>query len=453
MSTARGTWREGLQEMTSCPGKGADGASLTRSSKGITMNSIQMDQHFAAFRKKLTVVSTYSKRQEPTLEAIAKTIGTIADSFEQHKGIVQELRGRLDRAETRLARPGAMQTASSDKDGVQIHMPTAQERKAFADLLRTGDSRYAAEARATVNVATPGQGLEAVAPWFDSIVRRMARDATPLLRLVARREVGNFPAKHVVADNRAIGSGWVGENGTRYDTDPPRPLVVEVQPGEWWALPTVTEWALTDIHFDVESWLRTELADQYGASLQNSIVGGDGNNKPTGFLGGPAPTSADDGSRAFGTLQYFASGQASSLPTTTSAVIDLLLTVVHGLKWKYRQKGAWLASALTMSTLRKFKDADGRPILLDSMITGQPATLLGYPFIEVESMPGIAAGSFPLAFGDFEAGYILDEEATGIRVTRDDITSKGFVKFYARTRAGGKVLDSNAIKLVKIAAS
>ncbi|MFG6442618.1 phage major capsid protein [Roseateles sp. LKC17W] len=257
-----------------------------------------------------------------------------------------------------------------------------------------------------------------------------------------------------MGDGRAMGSGWADEQSNRADTDPPLPKVVEVAAGEWYALPAVTEWAITDLAFDVVGWLLQELADEYSENVMSSIVSGAGNNKPTGFLGSPAPVATSDAAgRAFGTLQYIASGLASALPATTSGVIDLLLDVVHSLRWKHRQNAHWTMSALTMSALRKYKDADGRPILLDSMISGQPATLLGYPLVECEAMPNVAAGAFPIAFGNFDAGYVLDRDAGAMRITRDDITTKGFVKFYARTRVGGKVLDSEAIKLVKIATS
>lgn len=300
-----------------------------------------------------------------------------------------------------------------------------------------------------MSAGTSGQGLEAVAPWFDPVVREMARNMVPLLRLVTTTPVGNFPAKHIVP-TRGVGFGWAGEQGSRDVSDVWGPKVVDIAPGEFFARPEITEWALTDLAFDVEGWLRREVANTYAESLQAAIVAGNGVNKPFGFLAGPTPVTTTDGSRAFGTLQYLPTGQAATLPTTTSGVVDLLLDVVHGLRWAHRANASWVMSATTMSTLRKFKDADGRPILLDSMVSGQPAQLLGYPLIECEAMPSIAANAFPIAFGNFEAGYMLDVDSGGLRVTRDEITKPGFVRYYTRQRVGGKILDSEAIKLLKI---
>ena len=77
---------------------------------------------------------------------------------------------------------------------------------------------------------------------------------------------------------------------------------------------------------------------------------------------------------------------------------------------------------------------------------------MGYAITEAEDMPAVAANAFPLAFGDFKEGYLIADRV-GMRITRDEITTPGFVKFYVRKRVGGKIRNSQAIKLLKIAAS
>lgn len=66
-------------------------------------------------------------------------------------------------------------------------------------------------------------------------------------------------------------------------------------------------------------------------------------------------------------------------------------------------------------------------------------------------MPDIAANSLPIAFGDFRAGYMLVPLA-GLRITRDEVTTPGYVKWYVRRRVGGAMKKSEALKLIKIAA-
>ncbi len=376
---------------------------------------------------------------------LSETIGEIATGLEQFKA---EQRSKLDQMETRMMRPGANLMGTSNQA-----LPTETERKAFGEMLRTGNRQLAVEAKASVNVSNAGQGLEAVADWFDSEVLSVAREITPLLKLVRIKTVSNFPAKHIVTNAYAMGSGWIDELGSRVDTDAPKANVVEVTAGEWYALPAASEWALTDVSFDVESWLKSELVAEYSESLQAAIVAGNGTSKPTGFLAGPTPVTTADGARAFGTLQYYPTGAASTLPATAIAAVDLFTDVTLGLAWKHRQNACWVMSSSTIAAVRKFKDADNRPLFVDSLIAGQPKTLMGYPVYECEAMPPIGAGTFPIAFGDFNQGYILDQDSQSMKITRDEYTTKGLVKYYARRRIGGKILDSDAIKLIKVSAT
>lgn len=47
--------------------------------------------------------------------------------------------------------------------------------------------------------------------------------------------------------------------------------------------------------------------------------------------------------------------------------------------------------------------------------------------------------------------YLITDRV-GMRITRDEVTNPGFVKFYVRKRTGGKLRNTQAIKLLKIAA-
>ena len=64
------------------------------------------------------------------------------------------------------------------------------------------------------------------------------------------------------------------------------------------------------------------------------------------------------------------------------------------------------------------KDGDGTYIWQPSADAAQPSRLLGYPVVESEDMPDIAADSLSIAFGDFRRGYLIVDRV-GIRVLRD----------------------------------
>jgi len=87
------------------------------------------------------------------------------------------------------------------------------------------------------------------------------------------------------------------------------------------------------------------------------------------------------------------------------------------------------------------------------MTAGQPSQILGFNAVEGEDMPDIGAGAFPVAFGDFKEGYLI-VDLVGLRMTVDDnITTPGQVKFYLRKRVGGKLLNDDAIKVIKVSAT
>ena len=109
-------------------------------------------------------------------------------------------------------------------------------------------------------------------------------------------------------------------------------------------------------------------------------------------------------------------------------------------------------NASTLSAIRKFKTTDGAFIWQPGLNAGQPDTLLGYPVVEAEDMPDIAANSLSIAFGNFKAGYLIAERSE-TNILRDPYSNKPYVHFYATKRLGGAVTNSEAIKLMKFAAT
>jgi HK97 family phage major capsid protein len=159
-------------------------------------------------------------------------------------------------------------------------------------------------------------------------------------------------------------------------------------------------------------------------------------------------SSAGDGARAFGSLQSVGTGDAAGLGAEPEA---RLIDLVHTMKAGYRQGANWVMNSRTLAEVRKLKTADGALLWQPGLVDGQPDRLLGYSIVEAEDMPDLAGGAFPIAFGNFRAGYLIAERSA-TTILRDPFTNKPFVHFYATRRVGGQVLDSAAIKLLKIEA-
>ena len=402
----------------------------------------------------------FKKANDARIEAV-KTGNATADldakiqKIEKDLDGIAEAKSRLEKLEVKMNRPGAFDGGKQSGET----QAEAEYRRAFVGWMRKPTdyeaqskamaafkSLESTKAAATVT-STGSAGGFALPEMIESQIARLSVDISPIRGISTVRTVGSPDYKELFDVNGA-GFEWLGESGTRNQTNTPD--LAEVAPtfGMASAKPQASEESLDDLFFNVEDWLISSAAEAIAQGEGASFVSGNGTNKPTGFLAGPTPVTTVDASRAFGTLQYIASGQAAALPTSA----DIFLDMVYGLRARYRANAAWVTSKTVLAALRKYKDTTNQYLWQPAMTAGQPATFMGFPIVEAEDMPAVGAGAFPLAFGDFREGYLIADRV-GMRITRDEITTPGFVKFYVRKRVGGKLRNTQAIKLLKVAAS
>ncbi len=295
--------------------------------------------------------------------------------------------------------------------------------------------------------AVLGDGGYAIPREIDEQIDAMLKSISPIRAVANVVQVGTAGYRKLVTQN-GVTSGWAAETDTRPNTGTPQFNEVVPSFGDLYANPAASQAMLDDSAFDVESWVADEIATEFAKAEGSAFINGNGINKPKGFLQSPVTTSADS-SRAFGTLQYLASGAAGAFAANPE---NKLVDLVQSLRAPYRQGAVWVMNASTLAAIRKFKDSNGAFIWQAGLNMGQPDSLLGYPVIEAEDMPDIAAGSMSIAFGNFKAGYLIAERAE-TNILRDPYSNKPYVSFYATKRIGGAVSNSEAIKLMKFAVS
>jgi HK97 family phage major capsid protein len=261
--------------------------------------------------------------------------------------------------------------------------------------------------------------------------------------------VVNMPGRDVrfPVGNAAMASGWIAEKGARATTASPDFTGVVPPGGELYAAPQMTLASVEDAAADLEGFVQTCVADEFARNESEAFITGDGVDKPRGFLTG-TPVATSDASRAVGVLQYIPTGNATTLGADP---IGVLIATVMAMKAGYRGAPGcgWMMSTVALSTIMNLKDTTGRPIYLPSMREGVPGTLLGYPVFEAEQMPVIGANNFPIAFGNWQRGYVVGDRAP-LSMLRDPYTTRGFLTMYFRKRVHGSVLNSEAIKLVRV---
>ncbi len=248
-----------------------------------------------------------------------------------------------------------------------------------------------------------------------------------------------------VFTDRALTSGWVGEAAARAETTTPGFSALSFVPGELYAEPRATQQMLDDAAIDLEAWLAGEVQSEFSRQENIAFLTGDGVNKPHGLL--TYITGAANAARhPFGAIKVTNSGAAAAL-TNSDKIVDL----IYELPAEHRANAKFYMNRLTQAVVRKLKDGDGNYLWQPSFQAGQPATLAGYDVVELPDMPDVAANSVPILFGDMAATYLVVDRV-GVRILRDNLTAKPYVKFYTVKRVGGGVQNPEAMRALKIAA-
>jgi HK97 family phage major capsid protein len=427
------------------------------------------------------------------LAEIKAAIDNSARTFEEYKKdndkMLAELKtGNASRAQELEQRLGKMDTAISEfiklKKDLEFEMEESKARieelesrnknpvkaakgkradeykSVFCDWVRNRGSSPADEQKLQtlakrmieekdITVGSGAGGGFAVPEDISRDIEKLELKFSPIRRLVKVVQTGTSDYKELV-NIRGANAGWVGESGNRTATNTSQLREVAPTMGELYAYPQASEWSLDDVFFNVEQWLANEVADAFSIQESDAVIRGNGSSKPTGMLNS-APTTDPDApygsapTRAAAVYQFI---QSSASPNELSG--DLLIDLIYALNSVYRTNAVFVMNSVTTGFIRKLKDANGVYLWAPGLQAGQPDRLLGFPTETWEQMDdvGLGAGQFPVAFGDFRRGYVLTDRV-GMRITRDNVTNVGFVRFYVRRREGGIVLNNDAIKWIR----
>ena len=339
------------------------------------------------------------------------------------------LAGRLDKIEARLNRPNAGGGQPEDE-------AAAVEKKSFGVYLRRGDAALGETERKALTVANDASAGYLAPEAYGSEILRALVEYSPI-RQYAR--VMQLAAPEVRLPKRLTGTNaqWVSEIGDRPESTMTFGQVT-LTAHEIATYVEISKQLLEDAAYDVEGELRTALSEDFGQKESAAFVNGDGVGKPKGIL------AAATG------IQEVVTGAAATLG---SAPADLLIDVMSKLPTAYAQNGAWLLNRTVLASIRKLKDAQGAYLWQPSIQAGAPATLLGRPVIEAVDMPNVGAGAFPIVFGDWSGYRIIDRVGLSILVDPFTRATNGIVRFHARRRVGGDVLEPAKFVKVKVAAS
>ena len=335
------------------------------------------------------------------------------------------IKEQMEQLETVMKRP------NSGYDVKQID----ETCESFSKFIRKGLEGLEPDEKKALTVSNDSTGGYLAPPEYVRELLKTVTEISPIRSIARVRSTGQRSIQ-VPKRSAQFSAQWVAEAGTRSETTGYNVALEELPAHELYALVDISEQNLEDSVFDLEAEMQSEFAEQFAKAEGTAFVSGNAVGKPEGLL-----TNGDVGESN--------SGHASTL------LADGLITLVHSIKSDYGRNGTFVFNRSTLSAIRKLKDTAGQYVFQTGMSlqAGVPNTILGYPYVEATDMPDVAANAYPVLFGDFRRAYMIVDRVA-LSVSRDPFTqaTSGNVRYVARRRVGGQVVQAEAVVKQKVSA-
>lgn len=316
----------------------------------------------------------------------------------------------------------------------------AEARALFAKLLRHGPSALTTDEiqkmRNTMSTGTPAQGGY-------TVQQDVAKELIDALKLYGgmRGVAGSIttsqgnPLSYPTSDGTSEEGEWVPENTQASAGDPSFGTVSLAAFKASTKIITIPFELLQDSSIDIIAMVNKRQRDRLGRTMNKGFTIGSGTGQPTGFVTA-APV-----------------GKIGATGTSTAPTYEDLVDLQESVDQAYKDAGTclFMMHQQTRKTVRKLKDTAGRPIWAESyesgIKSGIPAQLLGEDVKINNDMAQPGASAKTIGYGDFSKYMIRDVlDLLLFRFEDSAFTTKGQVGFLGWARAGGNLLDANAIK-------
>lgn len=341
---------------------------------------------------------------------------------------VRNLNSQIEAAELVVDEERSLITGTKDEN--RTKEPSNAELRNF---VMTGEAR-------SLSAGVAADGGYTVVPALDTTIYTLLREQSVFRQNATVVSISTKTYEKLVSVG-GTSATWASEGDDRNETDGSKLEKVTWALNSLYAYPMTTQELLDWSDFDVAGWITSEVAAESGEKEETAFWNGDGVKKPKGLLT-YSKTSEDDGARAFGTIQ--------EIESAATGVIDGddLITLTHKLKRAYRANAKFYMNDATQEKIRKLKDSDGNYLWRAGITEGQPNTLLAKMVETAEELPDDY-----IVYGDLSRAYFVTDHTSGVRMLRDNVTKPGFVKMFTTRYVGGGLVDSNAVKFLKVKAA
>jgi len=334
----------------------------------------------------------------------------------------EQIKEQVSKIETMVTRP------DSGFESKQVD----EYLNAFDRYCRKGLEGLQPDEKKALTVSNDSTGGYLAPPEYVKELLKTVTEISPIRSIAKVRSTGARSIQVPKRDGQ-FAAQWVSESGTRSETTGWTVGLEEIPAHEMYALVDISEQDLEDTVFDLEAEMQSEFAEQFAKAEGTAFVSGDSVGKPHGFMDHSG-------------VGHVVSGDANEITA------DGLISLVHNVKSDYSKNGTFVFNRTSLAKIRKLKDTAGQYVFQAGMSLqgGVTNTILGMPYVEATDMPSEGTNTFPVAYGDFRRGYMIVDRVN-LAVLRDPFTqaTTGNVRYIARKRVGGQVIQKEAISKLK----
>lgn len=312
------------------------------------------------------------------------------------------------------------------QNGAQALLPEQRE------LLQTG--KFTPETRAQSTTTTAGGYL--IAPDYMAELERSMKDYSGVLqvaRIVPTATGASLPWPTIDATARK--ATIVSENATSTPTDF---TFGQLTLGAYMLrdMAAASLEIVQDSEFDIGQFISDSFGESFGRGLNTYFTVGTASGQPNGVV-----TASTLGTTAASTTSF-----------TRAELVDHLHKIDPG--YRKSKKCGWMFSDTVLAAIKKLAlgSNDATPLWQPSMREAEPDRLEGFPYwINQDMSVALTTGQKIILFGDYSKYIVRQVKGLVIKRLEERFIDNGQIGFIAFARYDGTLINTAAVKHLKLA--
>lgn len=349
---------------------------------------------------------------------------------ERQESLGAELRQPITQRKSGIILPGLPGAATDDERRAQYRAAFLNYIRGFdlepeeRAILRTGwQGAHGRETRAQSTTVAAGGYTIPEGFWNELQANMLAFGGVrPFARVLTTASGNALPIP--TSDDTAQEAQIIGEGSALTSPQDITFGVVTLNAFTYRTLVLLSLELMQDSAFDLEAYVRQEIATRVARGTNRHFTTGNGSTQPLGFIPG--------------------SSSGVTAASATSVSYADLVDLEHSIDPAYRVSPscAWQMADGTIKVLKKLVDLDSRPIWSPGIAVREPDTLLGYKYGFNQHMAAVAASNKSIAFGDWSKFWIRDVSEMLIVRANELHIGNGQIGFYAFSRHDSVIVDA-----------